>query len=581
MSHLSELSTAASPFRVLLVEDDQDDYLLTRDLLQEALGAAELRIDWVATGDLALAQVSDNDYDLIVLDYYLGAMNGAEVAQAITEDPAATSAPILVLTGLEDAEADAAVLNSGASDYLVKHELTPKLLRRAVRYSLHRKQCEQELRDLAMNDALTGVTNRLGFSQTVQVAIAQAARADAHMAMILLDLDRFKAVNDTFGHSIGDALLREVASRIQSVVRQTDTVARLGGDEFVVLANQLKSMADAAICADKILKSLAQPIVIDGKSMQVYASAGISLFPEDGMTPELLFDSADVALYQAKDGGRGHFRFYDPAQDLVLHAQNRFRADLTTAVEERNIDVFYQPIVDAETGVLRGLEALARWEDQARGFVPPGIFVKTAESTGLIHSLGDIVLESACEMIAKMRKRLRHTVPVSVNVSGLQIAQPRFLKLLELAVDKWDIEPGELRLELTESVFLESSESADLFYQRARDLGIALAVDDFGAGYSSLGYLQRIPAKTIKVGRELSAKYLENHGGLDVMKAIVSLAKALHCEVVIEGIESEYQWERAKECGCDMVQGYLFSRPISADEALAQAQRPHLELVVD
>ncbi len=567
-------STHAHGMRVLLVDDDPDDFVLTESLLRTAFND-QIRVDWEDTVDGALQKARDVDYDIVLTDYYLGTRTGTDLARAL-RDQEACSAPVLILTGRDCAEADADSLDAGISGYLVKQSLTPSALERAVRYSREHGRREQDLRDVASRDPVTGSVNRRGFMERVHRAIARSQRNEEHIALLMIDLDDFKSINDTYGHPVGDQLLQAISARLHERVRQTDTVARLGGDEFVVMVTQLHGPADAGSCAHKLLSVFEAPFEIGELRVAVKASVGISLFPFDGTTADNLIDKADAALYQAKHKGKGGYALYDPRQDTAVHAKGRLRDDLARAIEEELIDVHFQPILDTRSGELRGTEALARWEDPLRGWVPPGVFVREAEKCGLIHSLGELVLNRACERILELRKT-PSALPLAINVSGKQVNRRGFVDSLEEALARWEVSPNELELELTESVLLECSEVTDRFYARMKALGIRLSIDDFGSGYSSLGYLQRIPATRIKIGRQVTGQHLEDPAtGVKVMRAIVELGKALEREVVIEGIETPKQWWAARHSGCQLIQGFLVTSPLPFPQYLEWVRR-HLQ----
>lgn len=402
------------PVHILLVEDDEDDYLLTRDVLEQAFGA-RLRLDWVRDWDRGHEAILGGDHDVCLVDYRLGARDGLELIR--TTSNSNSRAPVIMLTGLNAPEVDRMASEAGAADYLVKNELTPTLMERAIRYAIRQFQTEAQLRMLALYDPLTGTANRALFHDRLVEGLAQRRRDGAPLALLLMDLDHFKEVNDKLGHPAGDALLKEVARRLLDTVRHSDTVARLGGDEFAVIAPRLTEVGSAATLADKLMRVMAESMRLEGEDVSLGMSLGIALAPEDGDDPDTLFKHADVALYQAKGEGRGGYRFYDPGLHASLRDRREMRIDLALAIERGELSIAYQPKVHCATGELAGAEALLRWRHPKRGMIPPAEFIPLAERTGQIVAIGDWVLRAVCGQIANWQGEGMTLFPVAVNVS--------------------------------------------------------------------------------------------------------------------------------------------------------------------
>jgi diguanylate cyclase (GGDEF)-like protein len=372
--------------RILFVEDDEDDYVVTRDLLSDAYGK-RFELDWTITQEAALDAMNRKKYDLCFIDYRLGGSNGLDlVREAFAQG---FTAPILMLTGLDNRELDLAAMKLGVSDYLVKSELTAPLLERAIRYALARKKVEQDLALQARYDVLTGLANRALFRERLERGLEQAKRMSCPLAVLLLDLDHFKDINDTLGHPVGDRLLKQVAERLLRALRKTDTLARLGGDEFALVAS-LTQVEDASLLAGKIVQALEAPVYLNDHRIFVSASLGMTLFPLDGQDPDQLLHNADMALYQAKAQGRHTFCFYDPAMEARVQARKTLEAAIRLALERQEFRLHFQPKVNIYSGEVMGIEALLRWQHPERGEIPPLEFLPLAVLPGALHRIENI-----------------------------------------------------------------------------------------------------------------------------------------------------------------------------------------------
>jgi diguanylate cyclase (GGDEF)-like protein len=435
------------------------------------------------------------------------------------------------------------------------------------------KQHEQELLRLANEDALTGLPNRHWLMRFLPLAMQRTSQNGGMLAILFLDLDEFKNVNDTLGHSAGDKLLKIVAQRVKSVLRPSDKIVRLGGDEFTVIVEQVTHRNAAAHVAERIAQALHAPLQLNGRRQSIRASIGISLFPDDGTDPEILLKNADIAMYSAKSAGKGHYRFFEPKLYEALKERLDIEQALRQAIELDHFMLHYQPRVDATTGVISGMEALVRWIDPVRGMIPPLDFIPEAERTGLILPLGDLVIEKACRQIAEWKKQKLPIVPVSVNVSARQFNEGNIKDHLLECIARHGVSPDNIQIELTESAMME--EQANVADQLAaiRTRGIKLLVDDFGTGYSSLSQLQRLDMDVLKVDRAFTAELGKTSEGQVFFKAIVSMAHALGMKVTAEGVEDMQQLAILRSLGCDEVQGYFISRPIPAADMATMLQQ--------
>lgn len=443
-----------------------------------------------------------------------------------------------------------------------------------------RRTAEDELRKLATHDALTGLPNRLMLQDRTARALARGRRQGSKLGVLLLDLDGFKAINDSLGHAAGDELLRQTAARLRSAVRQSDTVARMGGDEFVVLAEDLADPEDAALVAERVREACSEPVVVQGQAVRSTPSIGIALWPGDGDEAEALLKCADLAMYQAKQAGGGAHRFFDDRMLETSVQRLQLRADLEAALPQGQLDVWYQPLFDLEQGTIRGMEALLRWEHPQRGMVSPMTFIAEAERSGLIVPIGRWVLESACAQLARWRAAGAADLTVAVNVSARQLRDEGFVDVVAETLQTSGLEPGCLELEITESAAFANFELAQSVLARLADLGVRILIDDFGSGFSSLNRLKSLAVDGLKIDRFFVDNVADDPRDAAIVKAIVSMAHSLGIDVVAEGIETTAQlerlraleWEEQERPVCDRAQGFLLGRPVPASEATALLQ---------
>jgi diguanylate cyclase (GGDEF)-like protein/PAS domain S-box-containing protein len=437
-----------------------------------------------------------------------------------------------------------------------------------IRDLTEREQAEQRLRQLATHDTLTGLPNRALLHERLQAMLDRCAPGAA-VAVLFLDLDRFKEINDSFGHELGDALLCEVAARLRGVLRLEDTVARLGGDEFVVAAPCAAGMTDAtagaARIAAELLDCLSTPVQIGNRHVFIGASIGISLYPQDAATRELLFQTADTAMYRAKAAGRNRYRFFEPGMTAQAQARMALEMSLRPALARQEFELHYQPRVDLRSMRMVGLEALIRWNHPELGRVAPGDFIEIAEDTGLIVPIGRWVLQEACRSTHALLAEFGRPVRVSVNVSARQLAQAGFVEDVRGALAMSGLAPDCLELEVTESALIEDMERTAVMLGEIQALGVKIAVDDFGTGYSGLAYLRRFPIDVLKLDRSFVMQDDGRIGAFDFVKAFVDMAHALRMSVVAEGVETAEVLDFLRAADCDEAQGYLLARPMTLD----------------
>ena len=545
---------------VLLIEDNPGDVRLIREMIAEDPDAP-FNLHCAERLAQGLERLSAGGTGLVLLDLSLPDSFGLETfAKVYAHSP---TVPIIVLTGNDDQTVALSAVKSGAQDYLIKGRLDRELLLRSMQYSIERKRYQVQLEHQANYDMLTGLPNRNLLHDRLHQAVFMQ-RAPRAVAVVFIDLDHFKFVNDSLGHSMGDKLLKGMAERLRSVLRDGDTVARLGGDEFVLILNDQASEEVIFRAMQRITATLAEPIEIEGREMTLTCSAGISLYPQDGSDVDTLLKNADTAMYRAKEHGRSNFQFYTAEMNERVTERLAMENALRRAIERREFLLHFQQRVDLESGAIVGAEALVRWLHPEYGLVRPARFIPLAEETGLIVPIGEIVLHEACRQArAWLDEGLRPGV-VSVNLSARQFRQEGLVRTVSRVLEETRLDPQHLELELTESMVMHNVEAAVATLQGLKSLGVALSVDDFGTGYSSLAYLRGLPIDKLKIDRsfvrDIGAGEEPQDGVL--AQAIISLGHNLHLHVVAEGVETDAQVRFLKRHRCDEVQGFFYGEPV-------------------
>jgi diguanylate cyclase (GGDEF)-like protein/PAS domain S-box-containing protein len=431
------------------------------------------------------------------------------------------------------------------------------------------RAAEARLHHMAHHDMLTGLANRFSLKERLEHALAVARRESSRVALLFIDLDRFKVINDTLGHHIGDELLIQVSQRLRSAVRDSDLVARLGGDEFVVMASGVEQMSSVATVAEKLVKIVGEPYAIGPHTLYTTPSIGIAVYPMDGENGEALMKNADAAMYHAKAAGRNNFQFFDARMNEAAIERLNIEHALHQALERDEFVLYYQPVVDLGSGKVSCVEALIRWRHPERGLVAPGLFIGVAEETGLIQPIGDWVIWSACRQLAAFRAAGIADVKMAINISAVQMRNSSLPVVARGVIDAYSLAPGDLIFEITESVAMEQPDETIRVLDVLRSMGVTLALDDFGTGYSSLSYLRMFALDKLKLDRSFVEGIGEDIDGQVICDATIGLAHALGLTLVAEGVETEAQLDYLRARGCDLVQGYLFSKPLPALEAEA------------
>jgi diguanylate cyclase (GGDEF)-like protein len=550
---------------LLLVEDDPSYGELLGQQLRAAWGDsfALRRCETLAD---ALVAVRDVTPDCVLLDVRLPDSSGLESIGVLRD--ATPETPIVLLTSLDDELVGLEAMQAGAQDYLLKAESDGRLIGRAVRYAVERARFERQLDYQALHDSLTGLPNRLLLLDHLELALRRAEATSARVAVLFIDVDRFKLINDSLGHGSGDRILIETAQSIEAVIRPGDTVGRFGADEFAVVCDGVDGENDVGLIAERIAQALADPVLIGGREVFVSASIGIALSSgtKARTDAEDLVRAAEVALDRAKEHGGSRWELFDP--DMQRRALRRLEMehDLYRAIERDELLVLYQPQVRCDDGVLAGVEALVRWRHPTRGLIGPQEFVPLAEETGLITTIGAWVLEQACRQGNEWSQvRPADPLKVSVNLSVLQLTQPDLAAEVTSVLKSAALSPHELCLEVTETTMMKDPGATLATLLELKRLGIQVGIDDFGTGYSSLAYLSRLPIDLLKIDRSFIVS-LDTPDNSRIVSALISLSHALGLTVVAEGVEDPRHVTTLTELGCDIAQGYLFGKALPATE---------------
>jgi diguanylate cyclase (GGDEF)-like protein/PAS domain S-box-containing protein len=429
-----------------------------------------------------------------------------------------------------------------------------------------RKESEQQIQFLAHYDALTKLPNRTLFADRIQQALATAKRGAKKVALLFLDLDRFKSINDSLGHLSGDLLLQSVANRLKSCVREMDTVCRQGGDEFMVLLTEIDKAEDATYIALKIISAMSDAHLVEDSRLIVTFSIGISIYPDDAADSLLMIKNADAAMYHAKEKGRNNFQFFTPDMNAEASERLVMEGDLRRAVQQNEFVLRYQPQIDNRSGNIVGMEALVRWQHPDKGLISPARFIPIAEDCGLINSIGEWVLKTACIQNKKWQDEGLLKVPVAVNISALQFHQKNFKESIAQALQESGLEPGYLELEITEGIAIKDIETTVRSLNELKLMGVLISIDDFGTGYSSLSYLKRFPIDKLKIDQSFVCDLTTDADDAAIVQTIISMGHGLRFKVIAEGVETAEQLAFLKEKECDEIQGYYFSKPLTADD---------------
>ena len=589
--------------RLLIVDDVEDN----REILMRRFKLRGFEVVEAECGLAAIELIEKEPFDLVLLDVMMPGINGLETLKRIRNQKSSSTLPVIMVTAKAGSRDIVEALELGANDYVTKPVDFPVALAR-VNTQISRRQAEMQVvavnekllkandelekrvaertgklieanqrlkveiaereesqarsQYLAYHDSLTGLGNRLLFKEQLEEALKDEATTAHPLAVLFLDLDGFKAVNDSLGHSIGDLLLKSVATKLRDTLPQTDRIARLGGDEFAILQISSAQPASSIALAERIIEIVSQPSNIDGHDVTVGASVGIAIAYPATINTETFLKSADLAMYSAKSDGRGTYRMFDPEMDTIAQTRRILERDMRTAVMQNGFKLHYQPLVNLQTKKVTALEALLRWPHPERGLVPPSEFISVAEEIGLIVQLGEWALREACAEAAGWPDG----ICVSVNLSPLQFSKGNLVSTVMNALASSGLPASRLELEITESVLLEKTDRNIVILNQLRDLGIRISMDDFGTGYSSIGYLRSFLFDKIKIDQSFVRDLLVDEGSLAIVRAIAGLGVSFGMITTAEGVETEEQMRRLNLEGCIEVQGYFYSKPVPAEE---------------
>ena len=554
----------ATPLRVLIIEDSEDDTRrLVRELERDGYESTFKRVD---TAEAMAAALDEQAWDLVIADYSMPSFSSPAALKLLKEKE--LDLPFIIVSGTIGEDRAVEAMKAGAHDFILKNNL--KRLFPAIQRELReasgrqaRLRAEARLNQLALYDLLTGLPNRQFFMELLNKALHRAQRAKRSVALLFLDLDRFKMVNDLLGHLAGDELLKAVATRLKSVARASDTVARLSGDEFTIILEDVLSEDSVARFSQKILQALTQGFKVSGRDFFITGSIGVALYPNDGTDMATLLKSADAAMYAAKEY-TGTIRFYSPSINARTMEQLTLETGLRRALDQNEFVLHYQPVVEFVTRRIVSVEALLHWQHPDRGLLAPDSFIPLVEGSDLIVSIGEWVLRTACEQLRTWQATGFPELRMTVNVAPRQLTKQDFIKRLVRILRETGIKPACLELELTERTLIQGMEWVVPQLQALRDLGIQIDIDDFGAEYSSLNYLRRLPVTGLKIDRSFIRGITTNLEDASIAAMIISLAHSLNLKVIAEGVETLRQAAVLQNKGCAEMQGYYFSPPLPA-----------------
>jgi diguanylate cyclase (GGDEF)-like protein len=549
--------------RILLVEDNPADARLIREFLNESR-TTRFELTNAVRLDDALSLLGESAFDAVLLDLNLPDAFGLDAIAPLNN--AAPDVPIVVLTGAGDPQLGDRAVRTGAQDFLIKAEADTELLTRAIRYALQRKEYERRIRHMADHDTLTQLPHGRLLRDRFRQALALSRRHKRMVALLFVDLDLFKQVNDTLGHAVGDAVLVRAARRLTRCVRASDTVARIGGDEFAVVAAEVNGDEDAARLADKVIATLQKPMRVRGHAVRISASIGISVSPRDGSDPDVLLRKADLAMYRSKREARGGYRVYASEDGLHVPRRLALMGGLRHAAERGELVLHFQPLVTLESGCVSAVEAFVRWRHPRLGLVSPGEFLPIAEEAHLIASIGEWVFREAGRQGRTWADKQFPARRVVVNLSRAQIAGGDLAVAVTNMLFETDLDPWLLELDLTGSSLAGASAAMLEHIQDVRATGVRIHYDDFGVDPCSLQRIKSLPIDGVKIDRSLIAGCAGNRGDAAVVRATIAMAHGMGLEVTAEGVESAAQLAFLTEHGCDRAQGRFFSMPLPADQ---------------
>ncbi|MCJ8321241.1 MAG: EAL domain-containing protein [Colwellia sp.] len=545
--------------KVLLIDDDEDEFILTRSLLR-AVYTTDYQLDWVDNIQQALEKIIEQQHDVYLIDYKLNDGTGLELLERCKRKQIST--PMILLTNINNPDIDNQAMEFGAADFLPKEELSKTLLDRTIRHAIERVKSQAKLVHMATHDALTGLINRTLFCQLLESAIFRTKRNTNKLAVMFLDLDRFKIINDSLGHNIGDLLLKAVAQRLENVLREEDVIARFGGDEFTVLIESTNKKTQIENIANKICQKMSTVFIIGDHDLHITISIGIAIYPEAGTNSLTLLKNADTAMYYSKQSCRNSFKHFEPYMNTDMNKSLMIEQEFRLAIIKNELRVHYQPKKEVKSNQLIGAEALIRWQHAERGLLAPIDFLQIAKEAGLLVQMGEWVINKVCEDIHSWRELDLPTVCIAINIASEQIKTKNLAQMLCKALQEKQLTPEDIEIELTEETLIQNSEENHAELDQLRNCGFKLAIDDFGTGYSSLSYLKYFPISILKIDQCFIQDITTNPTDAAITKSVIDMAHNLNMITIAEGVESEEQLALLTRFNCDQIQGYLYSKPL-------------------
>jgi diguanylate cyclase (GGDEF)-like protein len=539
--------------RVLIVDDDEEDFFITKTILG-GIKNQHYDVTWASRYDCALIEIKKNTYDIFLVDYNLGEKTGLDfVDESLNIN---RNVPIILLTGLDDRDVDIMAMKKGVSEFLRKGRIDEELLERSIRYAIEKKRTESQILYLAYYDQVTNLPNRVFFKEQLNYALAHAIRYKRQLAVLFLDLDNFKLINDSLGHHIGDMLLKEVAKRLYASIRKSDiiarnemktlidTVARLGGDEFTISLTEISSFENASMVANRIIELVNAPYSIDGHEIFIGVSIGISVYPIDTDSADNLLKYADNAMYYAKKQGKNCYQYYRKSMNDEVLDEISMTNSLRKAVDKSEFVLHYQPKMEVSTGKLIGFESLIRWNTKDKGLVQPLDFIPIAEKLNLIGFITDWVIKEVCRQIAEWKQAGLSILPVSINLPVIYFKKPDFIESIKSVAGSYGITPDLLELEVTESIFMDDIQFTILKMEELSNMGF-----------------KQIPCDILKIDRSFIRSIEENLLDSNIVDLIIAMGHGLQMVTCAEGVETRGQFDFIRNSGCDYMQGYLLGKP--------------------
>jgi diguanylate cyclase (GGDEF)-like protein len=553
-------SNSQSPAKIIIADDDPSIVLLLKHvLLTEGYSITEAK-----TGNEVIEYCKETDFDLAIVDIVMPEMNGIDACRFM-KTQLEESPPVLMITSLDDDVSIDQAFDAGAVDYITK-PINWSVFKNRVRRLIDAEKTRQTVKKLEYHDHLIGLPNRILLMDRLESSTYRAKRNGSHAALIMIDIDNFKLINETLGHDNGDMLLQSVAKRLQDDLRETDTLSRTDGNEFSIIIENISHAEDTVLIAKNLSKLLEHTVTLADQSIHIKASIGIALYPQDGKDIGTLLRSADIALHRAKERGQNLYQFFSP--DLSKRAVRRLSLEnsLRQAIENNELVVYYQPKVNLETNKPQGMEALVRWQHPEQGLIPPDEFIPIAEETGLIVQLGEWVIRTACSTFSQWKKDNLPIDNISINVSARQFKEQDLVSLFKEVLQQTGLDANYVELELTESALLNREDHAESKLNQLHNMGLKISIDDFGTGYASLSYLKRLPIDILKIDRSFTDGILSDPDDIAIINAITGLAQAMDLKLVAEGIETIEQLEKIRGLKIDYGQGYYWSPPCSDED---------------